>query len=90
VNLSCAVTVIVVEAHTPEHPAMDVVKAVETYVTKLVSSPSAMKVLLLDSHTVCHLLTFASSKDVYAVALDTYRFSGFDAVNATFSSSLPN
>jgi hypothetical protein len=32
---------------------MDVVKAVETYVTKLVSVPSAMKVLLLDTHTVC-------------------------------------
>ncbi|KAG5648323.1 hypothetical protein DXG03_004895 [Asterophora parasitica] len=30
---------------------MDVVKAVETYVTKLISAPSAMKVLLLDSHT---------------------------------------
>lgn len=30
---------------------MDVVKAVETYVTKMVSVPSAMKVLLLDSHT---------------------------------------
>lgn len=34
---------------------MDVVKAVETYITKLVSTPSAMKVLLLDTHTV-HLL----------------------------------
>jgi hypothetical protein len=32
---------------------MDVVKAVETYITKLVSVPSAMKVLLLDTHTVC-------------------------------------
>ncbi|KAG6857135.1 hypothetical protein H0H87_008705 [Tephrocybe sp. NHM501043] len=31
---------------------MDVVKAVETYVTKLIATPSAMKVLLLDSHTV--------------------------------------
>lgn len=31
---------------------MDVVKAVETYVTKLVSEPTAMKVLLLDTHTV--------------------------------------
>lgn len=31
---------------------MDVVKAVETYVTKMVSTPNAMKVLLLDSHTV--------------------------------------
>lgn len=30
---------------------MDVVKAVETYVTKMVSTPSAMKVLLLDTHT---------------------------------------
>ncbi|TDL22167.1 vacuolar protein sorting-associated protein 45 [Rickenella mellea] len=30
---------------------MDVVKAVETYVTKVVSVPSAIKVLLLDSHT---------------------------------------
>lgn len=30
---------------------MDVVKAVETYITKLVSEPSAMKVLLLDTHT---------------------------------------
>ncbi|KXN88258.1 Vacuolar protein sorting-associated protein 45 [Leucoagaricus sp. SymC.cos] len=30
---------------------MDVVKAVETYVNKLASTPSAMKVLLLDSHT---------------------------------------
>lgn len=31
---------------------MDVVKAVETYITKLVSEPSSMKVLLLDGHTV--------------------------------------
>jgi hypothetical protein len=30
---------------------MDVVKAVETYVSKMVSVPSAMKVLLLDTHT---------------------------------------
>ncbi|KAH7105143.1 Sec1-like protein [Auriculariales sp. MPI-PUGE-AT-0066] len=30
---------------------MDVVKAIETYVTKMVSTPSSMKVLLLDSHT---------------------------------------
>lgn len=31
---------------------MDVVKAVETYIVKMVSVPPAMKVLLLDSHTV--------------------------------------
>ncbi|KAI0753897.1 Sec1-like protein [Irpex lacteus] len=30
---------------------MDVVKAVETYITKMVSTPNAMKVLLLDTHT---------------------------------------
>ncbi|KAI0074122.1 Sec1-domain-containing protein [Panus rudis PR-1116 ss-1] len=30
---------------------MDVVKAVETYITKMVSVPNAMKVLLLDTHT---------------------------------------
>ncbi|KAI0328911.1 Sec1-domain-containing protein [Cubamyces sp. BRFM 1775] len=30
---------------------MDVVKAVETYITKMVSTPSSMKVLLLDTHT---------------------------------------
>lgn len=31
---------------------MDVIKAVETYVSKMVSEPNAMKVFLLDSHTV--------------------------------------
>lgn len=31
---------------------MDVIKAIDTYITKMVSSPSAMKVLLLDTHTV--------------------------------------
>ena len=31
---------------------MDVVKAVDTYITKMVSVPSAMKVFLLDTHTV--------------------------------------
>jgi len=31
---------------------MDVFKAVEAYITKMVSVPSAMKVFLLDTHTV--------------------------------------
>lgn len=31
---------------------MDVLKAVQTYITKMVSEVSGMKVLLLDSHTV--------------------------------------
>ena len=37
---------------------MDVVKAVETYITKMVSVPNAMKVLLLDTHTVCFYISF--------------------------------
>lgn len=32
---------------------MDVVKAVGTYITKIISVPQTMKVLLLDAHTVC-------------------------------------
>ena len=31
---------------------MDVLKAVQTYVTKMITEVSGMKVLLLDSHTV--------------------------------------
>jgi hypothetical protein len=42
---------------------MDVVKAVETYVTKLVSVPSAMKVLLLDSHTT-PIVSLSSTQSV--------------------------
>ncbi|EKM51743.1 uncharacterized protein PHACADRAFT_262057 [Phanerochaete carnosa HHB-10118-sp] len=30
---------------------MDIIKAVETYITKMMSEPTAMKVLLLDTHT---------------------------------------
>uniref|UniRef100_A0A8H8CN73 Vacuolar protein sorting-associated protein 45 n=1 Tax=Psilocybe cubensis TaxID=181762 RepID=A0A8H8CN73_PSICU len=42
---------------------MDVVKAVETYINKLVSTPSSMKVLLLDTHTtpIVSLATTQSS-----------------------------
>jgi ABC-type uncharacterized transport system ATPase component len=32
---------------------MDVLKAVQTYVNKMITEVSGMKVLLLDSHTVC-------------------------------------
>jgi len=34
---------------------MDVVKAVDTYITKMVAVPSAMKVFLLDTHTVSEI-----------------------------------
>ncbi|KAI0300333.1 Sec1-like protein [Russula brevipes] len=42
---------------------MDVVKAVETYITKMVSVPSAMKVLLLDSHTT-PIVSLASTQSI--------------------------
>ncbi|KAI9510581.1 Sec1 family-domain-containing protein [Russula earlei] len=42
---------------------MDVVKAVETYITRMVSVPSAMKVLLLDSHTT-PIVSLASTQSV--------------------------
>ncbi|RXW22499.1 hypothetical protein EST38_g3391 [Candolleomyces aberdarensis] len=42
---------------------MDIVKAIETYVNKMVSTPSAMKVLLLDSHTT-PIVSLASTQSV--------------------------
>ena len=36
---------------------MDVIKAIDTYIAKMVSTPNAMKVLLLDTHTVRHRST---------------------------------
>lgn len=38
---------------------MDVVKAVETYITKLIAVPQTMKVLLLDGHTVRQLYLYS-------------------------------
>lgn len=67
---------------------MDVVKAVETYITKLVSVPSAMKVLLLDTHTVGLLVSVDMLK--ITLFLDTHRLFGFYAVNTSVPSSLPN
>ena len=47
--------------------AMDVFKAVETYITKMVSEPSAMKVLLLDTHTVRgHMLPALAAQELTA------------------------
>ncbi|KAF8627493.1 hypothetical protein AX17_006304 [Amanita inopinata Kibby_2008] len=42
---------------------MDVVKAIETYVTKMVSTPPVMKVLLLDAHTT-PIVSLASTQSV--------------------------
>jgi vacuolar protein sorting-associated protein 45 len=34
---------------------MDVLKAVQVYINKMITEVSGMKVLLLDAHTVCHI-----------------------------------
>jgi hypothetical protein len=36
-------------------PIMDVLKAVQVYINKMITEVSGMKVLLLDAHTVCHI-----------------------------------
>jgi hypothetical protein len=40
---------------------MDVLKAVQTYVNKMVGDVAGMKVLLLDAHTVSHKRAWAIS-----------------------------
>ena len=65
---------------------MDVVKAVETYITKMVSTPNAMKVLLLDSHTVSLLHLTAPTEPT--MTPDTNRISCVDTINTAFSSSI--
>ena len=65
---------------------MDVVKAIETYVTKMVSTPSVMKVFLLDSHTVRIFLGHIHCK--HHSAIDTYRLLGLNPVNASVPPSL--
>jgi len=67
---------------------MDVIKAIETYVTRMVSEPSAMKVLLLDSHTVRKLDSSLLATELKAFSQDTYSVPGVNAVNITLSSSL--
>lgn len=72
---------------------MDVVKAVETYVNKMVSTPDAIKVLLLDSHTVrrtrrCVQVTAANKQ--FAVNTDTNSILCIDTEHLTFSSGILN
>jgi hypothetical protein len=70
---------------------MDVMKAVETYVNKLVSTPSAMKVLLLDSHTVRIKSLVWNVRGILApFRLDAYSVPCFDTVLFALVSSLPN
>lgn len=67
---------------------MDVLKAVETYITKMVSEPSVMKVLLLDSHTVrptCFPATIIGIKRL----ADAHRVLCFYSVDFVVPSGLP-
>ena len=69
---------------------MDVIKAVETYITRMVSEPSAMKVLLLDTHTVrasLLLLRYAVTK---VPCIDSYCISGVHTVDTTIAPSVPH
>ena len=68
---------------------MDVVKAVETYIIKMVSVPPAMKVLLLDSHTVSDdtsIPVFLNQR----LSLDSNSVPGLHAVDPSITPSLPH
>ena len=66
---------------------MDVFKAVETYITRMVSEPSAMKVLLLDTHTVrLYPNDIVLAKSNFRT--DTNRLVCFYAIDAAISPSL--
>ena len=68
---------------------MDVVKAVETYIIKMVSVPPAMKVLLLDSHTVRDDASISAFLD-QRQSLDSNSVPGLYAVDSSFTPSLPH
>jgi len=68
---------------------MDVVKAVETYVNKLVSTPASMKVLLLDTHTV-RLDLYSYRHATSLVILDTYCLTSSHTVNTVIPPGLLN
>lgn len=69
---------------------MDVVKAVETYITKMISVPSAMKVLLLDSHTVRTSRCFTTGACVDPSLADTHNIPGRYAVRASLTPGVPH
>lgn len=71
---------------------MDVFKAVETYITKMVSEPSAMKVLLLDTHTVRGDVPFIPLRKSQLPAgfVDTNRLLGIHSVDFVIAPSLPH
>lgn len=72
---------------------MDVVKAVENYVTKILTLPSAMKVLLLDSYTVSNLSHGHTKETTVLIQnynADTYSLTLIHSIDITISSSIPH
>ena len=73
---------------------MDVVKAVETYITKMVSTPSSMKVLLLDNHTVRFGLHVCLSDPMLtrtpSLGTDSHRLAFRHSVDAPVAPGLPD
>lgn len=71
---------------------MDVFKAVETYITKMVSEPSAMKVLLLDTHTVRGDISsvLLRKNQLYSAFTDANRLFGIHSVDSAIAPSLPD
>ena len=47
---------------------MDVLKAVQVYINKMITEVSGMKVLLLDAHTVCHITGQLLITDAHCLA----------------------
>jgi hypothetical protein len=66
---------------------MDVIKAIETYVTKLVAEPAAMKVLLLDTHTVRHRLSASLIKQIQ-YSIDAHSFFSIHTIHTSLASGL--
>lgn len=70
---------------------MDVFKAVETYITKMVSTPSTIKVLLLDAHTVrLRRVIVAHRLRAQSFRVDSYRLTHLDAVDPIVLPNIPH
>lgn len=67
-------------------------KAVETYITKMVSEPSAMKVLLLDTHTVRGDMSLVPlrTNQLHSGFTDTNCLFGIYSVDFVIAPSLPD
>ena len=67
---------------------MDILKAVQTYISKMISEAPGMKVLLLDSHTVRR--PSPNLRDMSSLPVDSYSLSGDDPNRTPFPRDLPH